>query len=72
MAKAVLEMQVTRLGLSGPDWPLPISLRSTLHELWADNGDVISRQYAGTNALKVIWTMVIVLGSTDIYEKFTC
>lgn len=49
----MLELQVTRLGLSGPDWPLPVGLRTTLHELWADNGDIISRQYAGTNALKV-------------------
>ncbi|XP_077289295.1 phosphatidylinositide phosphatase spermathreecae isoform X2 [Arctopsyche grandis] len=56
IAKAVLELQVTRLGLSGPDWPLPVGLRTTLHELWADNGDIISRQYAGTNALKGDYT----------------
>lgn len=64
----MLELQVTRLGLSGPDWPLPVGLRSTLHELWADNGDIISRQYAGTNALKVrnIWSYCVFFAMNEI------
>lgn len=26
-------------------------------QLWANNGDIISKQYAGTNALKVVQTI---------------
>lgn len=32
----------------------PHDLFSIAQQMWANNGDVISKQYAGTNALKVI------------------
>lgn len=32
---------------------MPSTLRSMFQQLWANNGDIISKQYAGTNALKV-------------------
>ncbi|CAJ0930054.1 unnamed protein product, partial [Mesorhabditis belari] len=44
--------QARRLGLFGPLNDPPDSLVSALQLLWADNGDSISTQYAGTAALK--------------------
>lgn len=55
LAKAILESQLVKLGLSAPYTPLPEQLKSSFMILWANNGDIISRQYAGTNALKVAW-----------------
>ncbi|CAA9999838.1 unnamed protein product [Nesidiocoris tenuis] len=52
IGKTVLETQLTKLGLLAPEGSLPSSLRSTFQLLWANNGDIISKQYAGTNALK--------------------
>uniref|UniRef100_A0A023EYP6 Putative inositol-145-triphosphate 5-phosphatase synaptojanin inp51/inp52/inp53 family n=1 Tax=Triatoma infestans TaxID=30076 RepID=A0A023EYP6_TRIIF len=56
IGKAVLEIQLTKLGLLPPEGNLPSSLRTTFQLLWANNGDVISKQYAGTNALKGDYT----------------
>ncbi|KAK9501283.1 hypothetical protein O3M35_012024 [Rhynocoris fuscipes] len=56
IGKAVLEIQLTKLGLLPPEGNFPSSLRTTLQLLWANNGDVISKQYAGTNALKGDYT----------------
>ncbi|XP_073970168.1 phosphatidylinositide phosphatase spermathreecae isoform X3 [Rhodnius prolixus] len=56
IGKAVLEVQLTKLGLLPPEGNLPSSLRTTFQSLWANNGDVISKQYAGTNALKGDYT----------------
>jgi len=53
IGKAVLESQLVKLGLSPPYTPIPEQLKSPFMVLWANNGDIISRQYAGTNALKV-------------------
>lgn len=53
IGKAVLESQLVKLGLSPPYSPIPEQLKSPFMVLWANNGDIISRQYAGTNALKV-------------------
>lgn len=53
MGKAVLESQLVKLGLAPPYSPIPEQLKSPFMILWANNGDIISRQYAGTNALKV-------------------
>ncbi|KAE9549760.1 hypothetical protein FO519_007030 [Halicephalobus sp. NKZ332] len=45
--------QFRKLGLISPlNDEIPEALQVTLQELWADNGDAISRQYAGTDALK--------------------
>ena len=49
----MLEVQLGKLGILPPEgsfWP---ALKSAFNIMWANNGDIISRQYAGTNALKV-------------------
>ena len=46
-------LQLSKLGLLIPDFGLPTNVKSKLQTLWANNGDIISKQYAGTNALKV-------------------
>ncbi|XP_071946765.1 phosphatidylinositide phosphatase SAC2-like [Antedon mediterranea] len=51
-ARILLHRQLTKLGLLLPDENLPDILGSTFRQLWANNGDTISRQYAGTVALK--------------------
>ncbi|XP_017119866.1 phosphatidylinositide phosphatase SAC2 isoform X2 [Drosophila elegans] len=56
IGKAVLESQLVKLGLSPPYTPIPEQLKSHFMVLWANNGDIISRQYAGTNALKGDYT----------------
>lgn len=53
LAKAAMEIQLYKLGLIPPEGTMPITLRSMFQQLWANNGDIISKQYAGTNALKV-------------------
>lgn len=53
IGKAVLESQLVKLGLAPPYSQLPEQLKVPFMIVWANNGDVISRQYAGTNALKV-------------------
>lgn len=37
-----------------PEQPLPLKCYRIYQVMWANNGDTISRQYAGTAALKVI------------------
>ncbi|KAL9891891.1 phosphatidylinositide phosphatase spermathreecae isoform 2-T3 [Glossina fuscipes fuscipes] len=56
LGKAVLESQLVKLGLAPPYTPIPEQLKSPFMVLWANNGDIISRQYAGTNALKGDYT----------------
>ncbi|XP_012287768.1 phosphatidylinositide phosphatase SAC2 isoform X2 [Orussus abietinus] len=56
LGKAVMEMQFSKLGLIPPDGNLPTNIRQTFQLLWANNGDIISKQYAGTNALKGDYT----------------
>ncbi|XP_058468247.1 phosphatidylinositide phosphatase SAC2 isoform X3 [Malaya genurostris] len=56
IGKAVLESQLVKLGLAPPYSQLPDQLKGPFMTLWANNGDVISRQYAGTNALKGDYT----------------
>ncbi|XP_072759943.1 phosphatidylinositide phosphatase SAC2 isoform X2 [Anoplolepis gracilipes] len=56
LGKAVMEMQFSKLGLIPPDGTLPTNIRQTFQSLWANNGDIISKQYAGTNALKGDYT----------------
>lgn len=36
-----------------PEQPLPLKCYRIYQVMWANNGDTISRQYAGTAALKV-------------------
>ncbi|XP_058977164.1 phosphatidylinositide phosphatase SAC2 isoform X3 [Musca domestica] len=56
LGKAVLESQLVKLGMAPPYTPIPEALKSPFMVLWANNGDIISRQYAGTNALKGDYT----------------
>ncbi|GLV32607.1 spermathreecae [Carabus blaptoides fortunei] len=56
IGKAVMEMQFSKLGLISPDDVMPDSIRQVFQLLWANNGDTISKQYAGTNALKGDYT----------------
>lgn len=56
LAKAVLHTQLTRLAMLAPDVALPHTFRRAFQALWANNGDTISRQYAGTSALKGDYT----------------
>ncbi|XP_055614835.1 phosphatidylinositide phosphatase SAC2 isoform X2 [Toxorhynchites rutilus septentrionalis] len=56
IGKAVLESQLVKLGLAPPYSQLPDQLKIPFMILWANNGDIISRQYAGTNALKGDYT----------------
>ena len=48
-----LPFQLKKLGKLLPDQILPASIRTTFQDMWANNGDAISRQYAGTAAMKV-------------------
>ncbi|XP_060079238.1 phosphatidylinositide phosphatase SAC2-like [Ylistrum balloti] len=52
IARIVMETQCRKLGILAPEENLPQSCKLTFQQLWANNGDVISRQYAGTAALK--------------------
>ncbi|XP_014219978.1 phosphatidylinositide phosphatase SAC2 [Copidosoma floridanum] len=56
LGKAIMEIQFSKLGLIPPDGTLPVNIRQTFQSLWANNGDIISKQYAGTNALKGDYT----------------
>jgi hypothetical protein len=52
ISKIALENQLARLGYLIPPANLPEALNKKVSFLWADNGDAISQQYAGTSALK--------------------
>ncbi|VDD88271.1 unnamed protein product [Enterobius vermicularis] len=52
ISQAVCLLQLRKLGLIGPLSQLPENFVRMLQSMWADNGDAVSRQYAGTNALK--------------------
>ncbi|XP_020912675.1 phosphatidylinositide phosphatase SAC2 [Exaiptasia diaphana] len=52
LARHVMEVQLRKLGKLLPDQNLPSDIRTSFQEMWANNGDAISRQYAGTAAMK--------------------
>ncbi|XP_041985567.1 phosphatidylinositide phosphatase SAC2 [Aricia agestis] len=56
LGRYVLELQLCRLGLGAPGSGLPPALRAAFLAMWADSGDLLSRQYAGTKALKGDYT----------------
>ncbi|XP_022670373.1 phosphatidylinositide phosphatase SAC2-like isoform X1 [Varroa destructor] len=56
IARDVMETQFLRLGLLSPEASLPLAVRRAFQAAWANNGDTISRQYAGTVALKGDYT----------------
>ena len=47
---------MARLGLIIPPAELPAKFKKGFLSLWANNGDAISQQYAGTDALKGDYT----------------
>lgn len=46
-----------------PENSLPPDIRDIYQDMWANNGDAISRQYAGTAAMKVNWVMCALVSS---------
>ncbi|XP_072565473.1 phosphatidylinositide phosphatase SAC2 isoform X2 [Paramormyrops kingsleyae] len=52
IARVVMEQQLKKLGVMPPEQPLPLRCYRIYQMMWANNGDTISRQYAGTAALK--------------------
>ncbi|CAG2106379.1 unnamed protein product [Medioppia subpectinata] len=52
IARTVMDTQFVRLGLLPPEGQLSANCRRIFQMMWANNGDIISRQYAGTVALK--------------------
>ncbi|XP_067937896.1 phosphatidylinositide phosphatase SAC2-like [Watersipora subatra] len=56
VARIIIDLQVRKLGLLTPDDQLQEGVRHAFNQLWANNGDAISRQYAGTAALKGDYT----------------
>jgi len=52
IARNILEIQFRKVGLLPPEVNLPADCRTKYQEIWANNGDALSRQYAGTAALK--------------------
>jgi len=52
VGRTVLEVQLTKLGVVQPEHGLSLACKKVFQTLWANNGDMVSRQYAGTNALK--------------------
>uniref|UniRef100_A0A8C5QLI1 Inositol polyphosphate-5-phosphatase F n=1 Tax=Leptobrachium leishanense TaxID=445787 RepID=A0A8C5QLI1_9ANUR len=52
IARVVMELQLKKLGVMPPEQPLPMKCYRLYQIMWANNGDAISRQYAGTAALK--------------------
>ena len=52
IARRVLDSVLMKLGFLMPDQILPFPCLQLYRKLWADNGDAISRQYAGTAAMK--------------------
>jgi phosphatidylinositol 4-phosphatase len=52
LGRTMLESQLVKLGLTVPYAQIPEQIKMTFMMLWANNGDVLSQQYAGTKALK--------------------
>ena len=52
LARASFRTILWKFGLLHPEEPLPHTCQLLYQDMWANNGDVISRQYAGTDALK--------------------
>uniref|UniRef100_A0A663EF55 Inositol polyphosphate-5-phosphatase F n=1 Tax=Aquila chrysaetos chrysaetos TaxID=223781 RepID=A0A663EF55_AQUCH len=67
IARVVMEQQLKKLGVMPPEQPLPVKCNRIYQIIWANNGDAISRQYAGTAALKVK-----VINRLLLYITFNC
>lgn len=51
-------LKLKKLGVMPPEQPLPLKCYRIYQIMWANNGDTISKQYAGTAALKVTPTFI--------------
>ncbi|CAL8087034.1 unnamed protein product [Calicophoron daubneyi] len=51
-AGVMMATQLKKFGLLGPEDGLPSPIMHTTQRMWANNGDAISHQYAGTAAMK--------------------
>ncbi|CAD5112984.1 DgyrCDS2188 [Dimorphilus gyrociliatus] len=56
LAKIILEVQCRKILVLQPEEQLTANFKSKFQQMWANNGDAISRQYAGTAALKGDYT----------------
>lgn len=58
LAKRILQIQLIKLNIIGENDSIEsnIELHQQLRDMWADNGDFLSKQYAGTGALKADFT----------------
>uniref|UniRef100_UPI00398E4844 phosphatidylinositide phosphatase SAC2-like n=1 Tax=Pristiophorus japonicus TaxID=55135 RepID=UPI00398E4844 len=56
IARNILEQQLKVLRILPQQIGLPQCIQRTFQSIWANNGDVISRQYAGTDAMKSDFT----------------
>ena len=61
-------MQLKKLGVMPPEQPLPPKCYTIYQVMWANNGDTISRQYAGTAALKVHHVPLVFLCSVTHWD----
>ena len=52
IGKNALENQLGKIGILVPPVELPAEFKKKFLSIWANNGDAISQQYAGTSALK--------------------
>ncbi|RLW02136.1 hypothetical protein DV515_00007421, partial [Chloebia gouldiae] len=52
VVQAAIARVLKKLGVMPPEQPLPVKCNRIYQIMWANNGDAISRQYAGTAALK--------------------
>uniref|UniRef100_H3BZ12 Inositol polyphosphate-5-phosphatase F n=1 Tax=Tetraodon nigroviridis TaxID=99883 RepID=H3BZ12_TETNG len=50
--KITIDQNLKKLGVMPPEQPLPLKCYRIYQIMWANNGDTISKQYAGTAALK--------------------
>ncbi|CAF1112341.1 unnamed protein product [Adineta steineri] len=56
IAKTILEIMLKKISLLDLDeGGLNDHARNIFQTMWADNGDAISRQYAGTDAMKIVF-----------------
>lgn len=53
--RSLVFLQLKKLGVMPPEQPLPPKCYRIYQIMWANNGDTISKQYAGTAALKVLF-----------------
>lgn len=51
-------LQLKKLGVMPPEQPMPLKCYRIYQIMWANNGDTISKQYAGTAALKVTLSLI--------------